>query len=198
LQYYGLFPRNVWGGNQPGLNIDGTWENGQADWLDGYHEIQAFIQEATGKGVHVAALVLPMSPAFRNTPYYSRHGGLRVPVLEFLDSVQSLANTNSNFRLLDFNHAGNHDFTDAEAQDQDHLCLPGAIRVSNIGHSPSPTEHVIPRAAIPRRCRCSKFTYPQFLCWLWLGFLEGFLMIDLYYQQKNPDRVAGIFDIQHR
>jgi len=120
-----------WGGSNPNFYIEGTWENGQADWLDGYHEIAQFIHDATSIGVHVAALVLPVSPAYRNTPYYSRHGGLRAPVLEFLDSVKTLENGNPNFRLLDFHHDGLHDFTDAEALDYDHLCPLGAARVTD-------------------------------------------------------------------
>lgn len=118
-----------WG--EPILNIDNTWENGLQDWGDGWIFLRDFIKEATGKGIRVATVIIPTNPRYKETPYYSRHGGLRKEVLAFLDSVKSLEHGNPNFRHFDFHHDGEHDFKDNEAADTDHLCSMGALRVTD-------------------------------------------------------------------
>jgi len=120
-----------WGGAFAAFEMNAWWNGHQSAWYAGYQSIASFVQQATQAGIKVAALVMPLSPAYAQTPYYSRFGGLRIDVDEFLDSVKSLENGNPNFRLLDFNHDGQHDFTDAEAFDSDHLCAAGAIRVTD-------------------------------------------------------------------
>ena len=120
-----------WGGNSPLFNVDQDWSGGRAAWYAGYQSLASFVQQANQLGIKVAALVEPMSPAYANTPYYSRHGGFRADVDEFLDSVKSLENGNPSFRLLDFNHDGQHDFVDSEALNSDHLCDVGARRLTD-------------------------------------------------------------------
>lgn len=118
-----------WG--EPLLTIDDTWENGPADWMKGWEYLKSFVKEATDKGIRVATVIMPMNPRYQETPFYTRHGGLRTEVLAFLDSVKSLENGNPDFRHFDFHHDGKHDFKDTEAADSDHLCRVGAIRVTD-------------------------------------------------------------------
>lgn len=118
-----------WG--EPLLNIDDTWEKGKSSWGEGWAYLKQYVTNANKMGTRVATVIMPMNPKYRNTPYYSRHGGLRKEVLQFLDSVKSLEKGNPDFRHFDFHHDGNHDFKDNEAADTDHLCPRGALRVTD-------------------------------------------------------------------
>jgi len=120
---------NGWG--KASFNIDDKWGSGSASWMDGWISMKKSITEATDSGVRVAAVILPMNPLYKKTPYYSRHGGLRTEVVKYLDSLNALAQVNPNFRLIDLHHDGDHDFGNKMAYDSDHLCWAGALRATD-------------------------------------------------------------------
>ena len=71
-----------------------------------------------------------MSPKFVETKSFGRYGLSRSKAPELIDSLQSLSKTYTNFVLMDENKMGNHDYTDADAQNRDHLCSVGAIQMT--------------------------------------------------------------------
>jgi hypothetical protein len=120
-----------WGEAQPELKVEFLWSTGRSDWDSSFAQLARFAEDMDKAKIRVAAVILPMSPAYRNTDYYSRHGGKRSNVLEYLDSVRALDSRLDYFRFMDFHKDGQHDFTDVEALDYDHLCTAGAMRVSD-------------------------------------------------------------------
>jgi uncharacterized protein (TIGR02171 family) len=120
-----------WGGEKPALLLNDKWSNGQKDWIQTFQDIRVFAQELKDRNIQLILYLPPVSPAYRNTPYYSRYGGLRANVNEFLDSLKSLEKSNPNTHYWDFNLDGLHSFTDADARDFDHLCSVGAARLTD-------------------------------------------------------------------
>ena len=71
-----------------------------------------------------------MSPYYRNTGSYGRHGMRRSVAEELVERVKKLQSVYDNFIVMDENHMGNHDYAGDEASDYDHLCWQGASKLT--------------------------------------------------------------------
>ena len=92
--------------------------------------LTAFIDSTQGKGIKIIGLVYPQSPGYANTGSFARHGISRSFATETLAYFDSLAKVYPHFVMVDENKFGAHDYTDAMANDCDHLSAAGAKHLS--------------------------------------------------------------------
>lgn len=72
----------------------------------------------------------PMNPAFITTDSYGRYGPLWTTALQIVDDFKELEKRRSNVHFYDAYNSGNHDYTDVDAANSDHLSSYGAVKLS--------------------------------------------------------------------
>ena len=90
----------------------------------------AFVERLKDRNVTVVGLVYPQSPLYANTGSFGRHGVKRSVAMETFARFDSLAQVYPHFIMVDENKFGAHDYTDAMANDFDHLSALGAEHLS--------------------------------------------------------------------
>lgn len=109
---------------------DSTGNNDSSHYESNYEELERILDLAKKKNVTVIGIIFPVSPYYRNTGSYSRHGMRRSVAEMLIQRVKKLAEENENFVLMDENKMGNHDYLGAVASDYDHLCSTGADKLT--------------------------------------------------------------------
>ena len=89
-------------------------------------EVEAFIQEAKSKNIFLIGVIFPQSPGYKETGAFGRYGLRRSVAKEMLEKIQKFEEKYPNFKLMDENKMGNHDYTDEDAMNCDHLSDKGA------------------------------------------------------------------------
>ena len=95
-----------------------------------FSELSRILEIAKRQNVVVVGVVFPISPYYRNTGSYGRHGMRRSTAEMLLKRLEELAETDKNFVLMDENRMGNHDYAGRVANDYDHLCYLGAQKLT--------------------------------------------------------------------
>jgi len=90
----------------------------------------AIIQEAAKRDIRVVGVIFPQSPAYAKTGAFGRYGLRRSSAKKLIAELEGLKKKYPNFVLMDENKMGEHDYTDAMAIDEDHLCYAGSIQMS--------------------------------------------------------------------
>jgi formylglycine-generating enzyme required for sulfatase activity len=83
------------------------------------------------RGIHLFVVEFPENPAYDSTPSIGRYGPSRVTYDSISVWLRTLEQTNSYFHFYDANNFGNHDYTDAEFLDPNHLDYLGAQKLSH-------------------------------------------------------------------
>ena len=92
--------------------------------------LAAFIDSTQDKGFKIIGLIYPQSPEYAKTGSFGRHGVSRSRAIEAVAYFDSLASVYPHFIMMDENKFGAHDYTDAMANDYDHLSAAGAEHLS--------------------------------------------------------------------
>jgi len=112
------------------IYVDSTYMDGinnePTDML--LEEVEAFIQEAESKGIYLIGVIFPQSPDYRNTGAFGRYGLRRSIAMEMIEKIHEYEERYPNFKLMDENKMGNHDYVDIEAMNCDHLSDMGAAK----------------------------------------------------------------------
>ena len=98
-------------------------------WLDTYPQyykknleaLKRLIGLAKLHDVNVVGIVFPQSPGYRKTGSFGRYGIRRSEADSLLNELKDLENVYGNFRFMDENKMGLHDYPDSLAYNQDHL-----------------------------------------------------------------------------
>lgn len=106
------------------------WEVGNPNPEKNYQELLDIVRMAKNRGVYVIGVVFPVSPYYKKTEYYSRHGMLRSTVKNFLKRLNELDELERYFVLFDENKMGDHDYEASMADDYDHLNIFGADKLT--------------------------------------------------------------------
>ena len=109
---------------------DSTWGDDDSRYESNYSEIDRILEIAKKHGVVVIGVIFPVSPYYKKTGSYSRHGMRRSTAKMLVERLEKLAENTENFVLLDENKMGNHDYTGMVASDYDHLCSKGAKKLT--------------------------------------------------------------------
>ena len=92
--------------------------------------LEDFLNEAKTRNIYVVGIVFPQNPGYRETGAFGRYGPQRSVAMSILDSLDKMQEKFPNFILMDENKMGNHDYTDDEAWNTDHLAFLGAVKIS--------------------------------------------------------------------
>jgi len=123
-----------WGSQGTGLveiQEDSTAFDDGVRYESNYSKLLQVLDIAKKQNVVVVGVVFPVSPYYRNTGSYSRHGMRRSMAEKMIERFKKLAEENENFVLMDENKMGNHDYLGNVACDFDHLCVEGAKKLTS-------------------------------------------------------------------
>ena len=88
------------------------------------------VDTAAARGVNVLVVNYPQNPGYRDTDMAGRVGPSRATFLQFAEIIYEMENENPNFHFYDANNLGDHDYTDDEAFNTNHLNARGAAKLS--------------------------------------------------------------------
>jgi uncharacterized protein (TIGR02171 family) len=119
-----------WGGSSPEIAADTTAIGlNEVNAMLSY--IESFITLAKEKEINVVGVIFPQSPSYKNTGSFGRYGTRRSFAIQMISELKEMEKENSNFRLMDENKMGNHDYTEDMAIDYDHLSAIGAVQLTS-------------------------------------------------------------------
>ena len=118
-----------WG--DPFVEKDSAWTSSMS-WVVGWQlqRLRSFLEKTKERGIYVVAIIFPQNPAYRQTGSWGRYGPRRSEVPALLDSVLQMESEFSNFRVMNENRMGEHDYGDDMALNTDHLSREGARQVT--------------------------------------------------------------------
>ncbi len=121
-----------WLGGKPSVEVlsDSTRSDDSTSYIQDYETFEKLVSEAQERNVSVVGIVFPLAPQYKNTGSYGKYGIRRSAASRILRQVEALQQKYPNFRYLDENKMGNHDYTDAMAYDYDHLNSTGAAQLT--------------------------------------------------------------------
>ena len=95
-----------------------------------FRELESIVEQASKNGIYVIGIIFPQAPQYRQTGAFGLYGLQRSVAQKKIDYLKSLAENNRYFVLMDENKMGDHDYTDAMAQNRDHLSTLGARQLT--------------------------------------------------------------------
>ena len=110
--------------------VDSTWNNDNRRYELNYAQIARIIEIAEEHDVVVVGLIFPLSPYYKNTGSYGRHGMRRSVAESLIERLKEFESKSENFVLMDENKMGDHDYLGDVAYDYDHLCWVGAEKLT--------------------------------------------------------------------
>ena len=119
-----------WGGVSP-LIINDTTAIGINEVNKMLSYIESFISLAKEKEINVVGVIFPQSPSYKKTGSFGRYGTRRSLAIQMINEIKEMEKDYSNFRLMDENKMGNHDYTEEMALDYDHLGSLGAALLTS-------------------------------------------------------------------
>ena len=120
---------NGWG-YEPAISADTLRKDDSTLLALSADSLAAFIDSTQDKGFKIIGLIYPQSPEYAKTGSFGRHGVRRSMAIKMEAFFDSLASVYPHFILMDENKFGAHDYTNAMANDYDHLCAAGAEHLS--------------------------------------------------------------------
>ena len=120
---------NGWG-YEPAISVDTLRKDDSTLLALSADSLAAFIDSTQDKGFKIIGLIYPQSPEYAKTGSFGRHGVRRSMAIKMEAFFDSLASVYPHFILMDENKFGAHDYTNAMANDYDHLCAAGAEHLS--------------------------------------------------------------------
>lgn len=120
---------NGWG-NEPAISGDTLKDDNNRVVALTVDSLTAFINRTKDEGFKIIGLIYPQSPEYAKTGSFGRHGISRSRAIKMTAHFDSLASVYPHFIMMDENKLGAHDYTDAMANDYDHLSAAGAEHLS--------------------------------------------------------------------
>jgi uncharacterized protein (TIGR02171 family) len=119
-----------WGGPNPGIDGPVGWTTSDPNYLRNLSMFSAFIDTLSAHRIHLLAVNFPENPAYKNTIAYSRGGPTWDVAHQVMDTLRKLEAQKPYFHIYDAYLDGNHDYTDQDAHNTNHLCSVGAEKLS--------------------------------------------------------------------
>ena len=95
-----------------------------------FEKLKDVVRLAKERDITVVGVLFPISPYYKKTGAYGRHGLRRSHAEKLIEEIENLADIHSNFYLMNENNFGDHDYPTSMASDFDHLNKDGAKRVT--------------------------------------------------------------------
>lgn len=110
-----------WQENPP-VDFDSTWLDTYSRlYRKNFESLKRILGLAKLHNVNVVGIVFPQSPGYRKTGSFGRYGIRRSEVDSLMQELYDLEKVYGNFRVMDENKMGNHDYPDSFAVNHDHL-----------------------------------------------------------------------------
>jgi uncharacterized protein (TIGR02171 family) len=93
-------------------------------------KLKDIVRLAKERNITVIGVQFPMSPYYKKTGAYGRHGLRRSHAKKIIEEIQNYAKEKSNFVVMDENKLGDHDYPSSLANDYDHLNMEGSKVIS--------------------------------------------------------------------
>jgi hypothetical protein len=122
---------NGWGGAVPDMGGRIDWTITDQNYIDNFNTIAQVASELAALKIHFLMINFPESPAYKNTDHYARMGPSWATGKAVMEQFKSLGNGNPYFHFYDAYLDGNHDYTDEDAANWNHLCTVGATKLSS-------------------------------------------------------------------
>lgn len=120
-----------WGKKEDGLVfMDSSWSDNSQLIQNSIEQLRSIIETAQNKGIKVLGVIFPQSPDFQETGAFGRYGFKRSKIPQMMQELDYMVKQFPNFKYIDENKMGKHDYTDSEAYDFDHLCYMGAEKIT--------------------------------------------------------------------
>ena len=119
-----------WGGSSPDLGCCVDWTITDSNYIANFNTVAQLAQDLAALKIHFLMINFPESPAYKNTDHYGRDGPSWPTGKAVMAQFQSLGNGNPYFHFYDAYQNGNHDYTDEDAANWNHLCHVGAAKIS--------------------------------------------------------------------
>jgi uncharacterized protein (TIGR02171 family) len=122
-----------WGGPSPDLAGGNAWDWKTTDtnFIDNFNALVRLLGDCAAAKVQVLMINFPESPAYKNTDHYQRPGPSWATGKDVVDRLKSLETTFPNFHFYDAYNNGDHDYTDADAGNWNHLNPRGAAKLTS-------------------------------------------------------------------
>ncbi len=93
--------------------------------------LERMVETAANRNIVVVGIIFPMSPGYASTGSFGRYGIRRSEAPGLIKKIKAISDRFPNFILMDENKMGAHDYDDAMAENNDHLCLVGASQMTS-------------------------------------------------------------------
>lgn len=91
--------------------------------------LETIVKNAKERNVYVIGVIFPQNPRYKKTGAYGRYGLRKSYAKTLIEKIKKLEKDYSNFRFVDENKMGEHDYSDNMASDTDHLCVMGGYQL---------------------------------------------------------------------
>ena len=119
-------------GDTPEFSVDSTYFDDHIYLVPGsLSALREIIELAQERGIYVVGMIFPQNPKYKESGAFGRYGMRRSMAMSLIDQFQKYETEYPNFRLLDENKMGDHDYTDDEALDNDHLCYKAVPKITS-------------------------------------------------------------------
>jgi hypothetical protein len=119
-----------WGGSAPDCQGRIDWTVSDTVYQKNFNQIRNLALDLAAMKIHFLMVSYPESPAYRNTAYFGRLGPSWATGEAVMEQFKSLEAGNPYFHFYDAYRNGEHDYSDAEAGNCNHLCTAGAAKLT--------------------------------------------------------------------
>lgn len=110
---------------------DSTWSDNTFTFQGNLIKLADLISVANNLGITVVGIAFPISPEYKNSGAYGRHGMRRSHAKKIIDEIKSYESIYPNFVFMNENNMGNHDYDNSMSLDYDHLNNYGAVKLTH-------------------------------------------------------------------
>jgi hypothetical protein len=119
-----------WGESAPLLVGDYNWPVNNPEVLQNLEVFKKIAEELASRQIHLLVLNPPLSPRYKSQDYYGPWGPSKQTAQSILDTLKFFEVENPYFHFYDANLSGEHDYSDGEAYDFNHLNRKGAEKLT--------------------------------------------------------------------
>jgi len=124
-------PCNGWRGPNPDMGCCVGWTVELPGYKENIIAFENLIKECSARNIHFLAINMPQSPYYKYTDHYYREGPSWETARAIIAQLDSLENIYPYFHVYDAYRYGNHDYTDEDAMNWNHLCPHGAAKLAS-------------------------------------------------------------------
>ena len=125
------YPSRGWTADAVDVLLDSVFTDKEMSCLDSrIDDLMNIVKMASKQKIYVIGIIFPQAPQYKETGAFGLYGLQRSVAKKKIAYLDSLAKSNQYFIFMDENKMGNHDYTDAMAQNRDHLSFEGAKKMT--------------------------------------------------------------------